>query len=110
MRNFMEQEVEFRKMLGYPPFLKLLKITCFNKDYNTAVNRQIPFTASREANKNLKAKVSFTEPFPEPIKRVRNLYFISILIKGSNFVDLKNLMRNSVIFKENDIIIDVDPI
>lgn len=37
--KFYEQEVEFRKMLGYPPFLKLLKITCFNKDYNTAVNQ-----------------------------------------------------------------------
>ena len=109
--KFYEQEVEFRKMLGYPPFLKLLKITCFNKDYNTAVNQaNTIYRFLCEANKNLKAKVSFTEPFPEPIKRVRNLYFISILIKGSNFVDLKNLMRNSVIFKENDIIIDVDPI
>ena len=37
------------------------------------------------------------------------MYYISILIKGRTLSSLKSAMRQSPIFEENDIIIDVDP-
>ena len=41
---------------------------------------------------------------------MRNIYNVSLLIKGNTLRRLKLSMQNSKIFQENDIIIDVDPL
>ena len=54
--------------------------------------------------------ISVTPPYDEPVKTVRNIYNVSLLIKGNTLRRLKLSMQNSKIFQENDIIIDVDPL
>ena len=108
--GFYRQEIEYRRLLNYPPFSRMMKITCFHKEENTAAEK-----ANRiyhwllQVNPQLAVPTTFTPPFDEPIKRVRNMYYISILIKGRTLSSLKSAMRQSPIFEENDIIIDVDP-
>ena len=88
----------------------MMKITCFHKEEKTAAEK-----ANRiyhwllQVNPQLAVPTTFTPPFDEPIKKVRNMYYISILIKGRTLSSLKSAMRQSPIFEENDIIIDVDP-
>ena len=54
--------------------------------------------------------VTTTPPYEESIKKIRDYYYISLLIKGKDLSKLKMLMRESALFQENAIIIDVDPI
>ena len=108
--GFYRQEIEYRRLLNYPPFSRMMKITCFHKEEKTAAGK-----ANRiyhwllQVNSQLAVPITFTPPFDEPIKKVRNMYYISILIKGRTLSSLKSAMRQSPIFEENDIIIDVDP-
>ena len=108
--GFYRQEIEYRRLLHYPPFSRMMKITCFHKEEKTAAEK-----ANRiyhwlmQVNAQLAVPITFTPPFDEPIKKVRNMYYISILIKGRTLSSLKSAMRQSPIFEENDIIIDVDP-
>lgn len=109
--SFYRQELQYRKMLEFPPFSKLMKITCFNEDEKKA-NRQAQgiYEWLTAIIPRLPEKVRTTPPFSEPIKRVRNLYYVSLLIKGDSLSTLKNAMRSASLFQENDIIIDVDPL
>ena len=108
--GFYKQELAYRKALQFPPFTRLMKITCFNEEEQKAMNQ-----ASRiyqwltAVGSQLSQKIQATPPFPEPIKKVRNLYYVSLLVKGKQLAPLKNAMRQAPIFQENDIIIDVDP-
>ena len=107
---FYRQEIQYRKLLQYPPFTKMMKITCFHEEEKKAKAQcEEIYRWLRQVNGQLKKPVYFTPPYDEPIKRVRNMYYISILIKGASLVYLKSAMRESAIFAKNDIIIDVDP-
>lgn len=109
--DFYRQEIKYRQMLEFPPFSRLMKITCFNEDEKKA-NRQAAgiYQWLTAVIPRIRGHVRTTAPFSEPIKRVRNLYYVSILIKGDSLSSLKNAMRSAAVFQENDIIIDVDPL
>ncbi len=108
--SFYHQEIQYRKLLQYPPFTKMMKITCFHEEERKAkaLAEEI-YQWLRQVNGQLKQPVYFTPPYDEPIKRVRNMYYISILIKGASLLYLKSAMRQAAVFAKNDIIIDVDP-
>ena len=109
--DFYRQEIKYRQALQFPPFSRLMKITCFNEDEKKA-NRQAEgiYQWLTAVIPRIQGHVRTTPPFSEPIKRVRNLYYVSLLIKGDSLGPLKNAMRSAAVFQENDIIIDVDPL
>ncbi len=110
-KMFYRHEIEFRKLMNYPPFVRMLKITCFNKEEIMArAHAERLYKNILVQIKYNKDQIQISQPFEEPIKKVRNLYYVSILIKGENLLHLKTWIRGSTIFKENAIIIDVDPI
>ena len=109
--SFYSQEIRFRHLMHFPPFVKLMKITCFNENEKKALSQASRiYSWLMKIIPQLQEPVHATAPFFEPIRRVRNLFYISILIKGPALSQLKNAMRLSDIFRENDIIIDVDPL
>lgn len=109
--SFYNMEVKYRKLLNFPPFTKLLKITSFNESEQKAKEKADRiYSWLKQEIQSYPDKISVTEPFSEPIRRVRNLYYFSILIKGLRLTTLKKRMRQASIFRENDIIIDVDPL
>lgn len=108
--GFYKQELAYRKALQFPPFTRLMKITCFNEDEKKAMEQAARIYQWLTAvGSRLSQKIQASPPFPEPIKKVRNLFYVSLLIKGKQLTALKNAMRQASIFQENDIIIDVDP-
>lgn len=108
---FYKQELEYRRLLNYPPFTKLMKITCFNKNEQIAKGHaEKVYRWIQAVLPEIDVSIFVTPPYEEPIKKVRNIYSISILIKGITLSKLKAFIQNSDIFQENDIIIDVDPI
>lgn len=109
--SFYQKEIAYRRMLQFPPFTRLMKITCFNEDEKKAQDQAGRIDRwLRQVIPQLSGEVRSTPPFSEPIRRVRNLYYISILLKGKNLTTLKSAMRGAPLFQENDIIIDVDPL
>lgn len=108
---FYEKELEFRRALEYPPFVRMIKITCVHREEDNAHRKakEIYSWLCRASNE-LESEIFFTLPFDEAIRKVRDRHYVSLLIKGRNLSPLKALIRNSKIFKENDIIIDVDPV
>lgn len=88
-----------------------MKITCFNKKESIARNHaEKIYRYIREMLPGIPDYISVTPPYDEPVKKVRNIYNVSLLIKGNTLRRLKLSMQNSKIFQENDIIIDVDPL
>lgn len=109
--SFYKQEIEYRRALLYPPFTQMMKITSFHKNKKTAAAKAFRiYEWVCETIKHGKGRISVTPPFDEAISKIRNVYQISILIKGDTLSGLKHQMRAASLFKENDIIIDVDPI
>lgn len=108
--NFYNQEIRFREALHYPPFVRMMKITCFSKEYKAARERADSIsTWLSQTLPRLSAHIEATPPYDEPIRKVRNTYYVSITIKGDSLIDLKTAMREAKVFKQNGIIIDVDP-
>ncbi len=108
--GFYQQELEYRRALQFPPFTRMMKITCFHEEEKKAMDQATRiYQWLQQITPQLPKRVQYTPPYPEPIKKVRNMYYISILIKGQSLAPLKNAMRHGKIFQENDIIIDVDP-
>lgn len=108
---FYAREIEYRRMLRYPPFVKMMKITCFSKEYGEAAARAKKISAwMGETLRHADGSITATPPYDEPIKKVRNTYYISILVKGASLTALKAAMREAPVFRENGILIDVDPL
>lgn len=108
--SFYKKEIQFRRALAYPPFTQMMKITCFNKTKKKAVTQAFRIYEWLQNNTGNNAHISVTPPFDEVISKIRNVYHVSILIRGDTLSGLKHKIREASLFKENDIIIDVDPI
>ena len=49
-------------------------------------------------------------PYENGIKKSRDIYRLSIMIRGSNVTTIKKYIYNSWIFTQEGLLIDVDPI
>lgn len=108
---FYEKEIRYRKALRYPPFTRMMKITCFSKIYGEAAKKaQAVSRWLVDALPRLPGQVSATPPYDEPIRKVRNTYYVSIMVKGESLLALKAAMRDAPFFRESGMIIDVDPL
>ena len=88
-----------------------MKLTGFNTKESIARNHaEKIYRYIREMLPGIPDYISVTPPYDEPVKKVRKIYNVSLLIKGKTLRRLKLSMQNSKIFQENDIIIDVDPL
>ena len=90
--------------------MKLLKISCFGKEYRAVRERAARVYAWLRRETRQADSLQITPPYDEAIKKKRDTYYISILIKGEDLAPLKQKIRQSFILQENGIIIDVDPL
>lgn len=110
-KEFYDKEITFRRALSYPPFVRMMKITCFSKNYVEAKkNARNIYSSLIKAAAGSSQKIFITPPYDEPIRKVRNIYYISIMIKGKSLLDLKTAIRTMPFFYQNGILIDVDPL
>ncbi len=110
-KKFYEREITYRKAMLYPPYVRLLRITSFSASYETARKRaESLYDWLAKIAPALTPPILLVRPYDEAVKKIRNQYYISILVKGQNLAPLKAKMREAEIFRQNGIILDVDPI
>lgn len=107
---FYNTEIEYRKALQYPPFCKMMKITCFAKNYSQVKEKMDNIYFWLVKDIQLEQELHISLPYDEPVKKRKDTYYRSITIKGKCLIELKNVMKQSNLFLENGIIIDIDPL
>lgn len=115
VKGFIEQELEQRKELFYPPFTKTacLRMSSLREQEVIEFSSQL---AQQLRTYGLKENFSGTQilgPAPAPLLRLRNRYRYQILLKSSSSFELHRLLQlvTHLIQKERKIKIhiDVDP-
>ncbi len=110
-KKFYQKEVSYRQAMQYPPYVRLLRITSFSAKYETARKRaEALYEWLLQNAPAVTPPISFVAPYDEAVKKIRNQYYVSILVRGQNLAALKAKIREAEIFRQNGIILDVDPL
>jgi len=110
--GFMEQEMEFRRQFGYPPFGRMVLITL-----RGTMRERAEFSAQTLARK-LKAAapagVVVGEAAPAPLERAKTYYRFQVALRGPSSMALARLTRSvldSLPMPEDVFVaVDVDPL
>lgn len=110
-KAFYDEEIEARKILGYPPFKEMLHIRIQHKEENKL--QELATKMEESLNSFMEGEESSTNiagPYDEGLRRVRNEYRLSFMLRGTDLSRIKNKIKDSWIYKQPGIVIDVDPI
>ena len=77
--DFIEEEIEFRKELNYPPFSRLAKLEFSDKKRENAYNEML------KVKNCLDSKIEILGFGESPISKIASKYRYQILIKGKDF-------------------------
>ncbi|MBQ7900374.1 MAG: primosomal protein N' [Clostridia bacterium] len=116
-RSFYENEIGFRKMMGYPPFCEFINISFSDKDYNKAKSTAQEFYDSIKQQieqQELGLYIELFSPTEAPIRRINDKYRFRLLAKSRYNEKLYNALcevyeKYSKSSKYANIIIDVNP-
>ncbi|MCI0454585.1 MAG: primosomal protein N' [Candidatus Dadabacteria bacterium] len=117
--SFLNQELQLREELGYPPFSKLINLKFEGKDeYETSkTSKEAGVTARRLLSKFPISVIQILGPSPSPIYRVRNRFRWHMLIKSANVnilhkfsKQLINVFHTAKGIGGINVSIDVDPL
>lgn len=107
--GFYREEIEAREALQYPPFGQMIHLRIQHENYqkglaiaNKIAQELLPFEEGDE--------LEVLGPYDEGIRKVRDLYRISIMIRGSDLTKIKEFIYQSWIFTQDGLHIDVDPV
>lgn len=96
--GFADQELEFRRELGYPPFQRAVLVTWRGRDEEKTI-----YVAEQTAKK-IKAKLpssaSLSGPAPAPIAKINNFYRYHLFFKTQNVPALMRVLRPEFIDAE----------
>ncbi len=110
-QGFYNEEIQYRRALRYPPFTELMRITFFNNSYEHALAQALRHVEKLEKIAgNIAKDVEIIGPYDEYIRKIRNQFYISVLVKGDDLSKFKENMRNQPEWAENGIIIDAEVI
>ena len=117
--GFYEQEIEFRKLMGYPPFQNLTQILVSDADEGKATRAAGTIAAAlkqRAAREPGERKPRVLGPAAAPIEKLRGQHRIQILLKSDPKIQVGPILEDCFTALEklrvtaNRIHIDVDPI
>lgn len=115
---FYEQEIEYRKMLRYPPIWNMLVILCASKDEQAALQAANDLVAQIDTDsKTSKEKIFPIGPADAAVAKVSDVYKKVIYLKTKEYVTLveikdrlENHMRDNRTFKDTVVQFDFNPI
>ena len=82
--SFFKREIEFRKLLGYPPFRRLVQVLITHSDLAKAIQISEKVGAALRQALGTQGKgssISILGPAPAPIEKLRGKYRFQILLK-----------------------------
>jgi len=113
--KFVQQELPVRKLLGYPPYSKMIRIVV--RGENEAKTLEFAKTYAEQlqsACSAMKSPFTLLGPTPPPFAKLRNFYRFHILLRSAAGESLRECVRSvSLALKtppEIQWIIDVDPV
>jgi len=118
-RGFWEREVEFRKLMGYPPFVNLVQILVSHPDATKAhrIGEKVAAALKSHGNRlSPDSRPHILGPAAAPFEKIRGSYRVQVLIKmpiGADVITLLNaafdeLSRQKLAMKYVEV--DVDPL
>ncbi|KYZ77211.1 primosomal protein N' [Anaerosporomusa subterranea] len=107
-RQFFGCEVDFRRSLNYPPFIRLIRCTISSEIENSARRDAEFFTAALRSS-IVDTGVEILGPFPSTIAKVKDVFRMNILIKCGSSTDIKKRLAQLLQVSKAGITVDVDP-
>lgn len=108
-RCFYDEEIGYRRELGYPPFMAIIKITLVDDDQQEGrVRADELATLLRRWCQDQNSNTEIIGPFFDIVKKIRNQYRFSLLLKGSTLKEVKKYIKEEPEFHKTGIMIDVD--
>ena len=108
--GFEEFDLEFRKMLDYPPFSRLISIVFRGENEAELAAFAAAFAAQLEPYKH--EKIRITPPAPAPIERIKNKFRYLMTIRGTGLKTIKEAVRILALHRRLprgiDVAVDVD--
>jgi primosomal protein N' (replication factor Y) len=88
--SFYQQEITYRKELGYPPFLNLVRLEVRDRDYQTAENKARTYAGALQGwiNSERYRSTRLVGPTPPYFAKIRGEFRWQLLIKGPDPVKL----------------------
>ncbi len=117
--GFYEHEIEFRRLLGYPPFQSLVQILirAASAEKGLRVGGRVAQELKKSAGRQgAGAKIRVLGPASAPLEKLRGQYRFQVLLKAAPGQHLNSILREA--FEElgklrvplKDIHVDVDPL
>ena len=117
--GFYRHEIEFRRLLGYPPFRNLIQILVSDSDQAKAFRIGEKVAAALKLNNEKMGKVSYLHilgPAAAPLEKLRGKYRVQILLKLERHEYAMNALQESFAHLAahkvplKDVRVDVDPL
>jgi primosomal protein N' (replication factor Y) len=117
--GFFEREIEYRKLLGYPPFARMVQILVSNASQIEAskVSRKIAAAIKSQSQRHeLATQLRILGPAVAPLEKLRGKYRYQVLLKSPPETDLTPVLRDA--FAElgthrvplKNVQVDIDPL
>ena len=107
--GFYNEEIQNRKALGYPPFREMIHMVVRHQNMETLEAIANRIVSDLEVHKG-DTDILINGPYEVSIKKVRDMYRLAIMIRGTDLSNLKEYIYNSWIFTQEGLLIDVDPV
>ncbi|WP_292302315.1 helicase-related protein, partial [Megasphaera sp.] len=110
-RAFYDQEIQFRKELGYPPFQEMAKILVQDESEEQAWRKANDVAAALNSwNGDHGDEVAVIGPYEDVIKKIRNKYRLVLSLTGKDLTAIKKAMQRIPACWQTGVLIDVDPV
>ena len=107
---FYEKELEMRRLLFFPPFCRLIKLTFHDADEARARTAAEAFRSRFHAAFAGDDRHRLIGPAPAVIEKFRGVFRFDLLIKTAALAQTQEFLRRDGLHLRQDVWIDVDPI
>ena len=110
--TFAKRELAQRKVLLYPPYGQIIKLTVIDKNEKKAweLGDEVALFLRNRCEMEKWGRTEIMGPFPSGVAKVRDLYRINIVVKSMDMEKVKNCLSGSRFRTVKNIYFDVDPI
>lgn len=111
--RFAEQELQLRQRMGYPPFVRLLRIVVSGEDRAGALT--YASSIAQYATEHMATEhVTILGPAPAPLEKIRGLWRYHILVKSPSHPTVQHIMqrlkRERIAPKNIRVAFDLEPL
>ena len=110
--TFAKRELAQRKVLLYPPYGEIIKLTVIDKNEKKAweLGDEVALFLRNRCEMEKWGRTEIMGPFPSGVAKVRDLYRINIVVKSMDMEKVKTCLSDSRFRTVKNIYFDVDPI